>query len=38
MARNGNSPRLCRMVELSVAALGSGETPSVIFETLDHVA
>jgi hypothetical protein len=38
MARDGNSSRLLRMMVLTVAAFGSGETPSFAFQTLDQVA
>src|SRR6266851_7809852 len=38
MARDGNCPRLCRMVILPVTALSSSQSPAVALQTPDYVA
>jgi len=32
MARDGDRPRLCWMMVLSVAAFGSRESPAIVFQ------
>src|SRR5258708_655055 len=38
MGRDGNCPRLCRMVILPVTALSSSQSPAVVLQTPDYVA